>query len=169
LVTYIAQLILDGNSGPNGFSEFYWGQYNLVMSRWLIAAFLCMAPGIAAQQKPAGQKEPAAQEEAPPEEDVTEKPKEYSFNPLQAEKEVRVGNYYFRKGSYRAAVLRFREATKWNANFAEAYFRLGEASEKQKDWKSAREAYEKFLELAADDKRAPEVRKKVEKLSKRKR
>ena len=139
------------------------------MSRWLIAAFLCLAPGIAAQQKPAGQKEPAAQEEAPPEEDVTEKPKEYSFNPLQAEKEVRVGNYYFRKGSYRAAVLRFREATKWNANFAEAYFRLGEASEKQKDWKSAREAYEKFLELAADDKRAPEVRKKVEKLSKRKR
>jgi tetratricopeptide (TPR) repeat protein len=139
------------------------------MSRWLIAAFLCLAPGLTAQQKPPEQKPPEQQEEAPPEEDVTEKPKEYSFNPLQAEKEVRVGNYYFRKGSYRAAVLRFREATKWNATFAEAYFRLGEASEKQKDWKSAREAYEKFLELAANDKRAPDVRKKVEKLSKKKR
>jgi len=150
-------------------SEFYWGQYNLIMSRWLIATFLCLAPHMTAQQKPPEQKPPEQKEEAPPEEDVTEKPKEYSFNPLQAEKEVRVGNYYFRKGSYRAAVLRFREATKWNANFAEAYVRLGEASEKQKDWKSAREAYEKFLELAADDKRAADVRKKVEKLSKRKR
>jgi tetratricopeptide (TPR) repeat protein len=149
-------------------SEFYWGQYNLIMSRWLIAAFLCL-PGITAQQKPPEQKPPEQQEEAPPEEDVAEKPKEYSFNPLQAEKEVRVGNYYFHKGSYRAAALRFREATRWNGNFAEAYFRLGEASEKQKDWKAAREAYEKFLELAADDKRAPEVRHKVQKLSKGKR
>jgi len=44
--------------------------------------------------------------------------------------------------------------------------RLGEAEEKQKDWKLAREAYQKFLELAADDKRSPEIRKKVAKLSK---
>jgi tetratricopeptide (TPR) repeat protein len=136
------------------------------MSCWLIAALLCLSPGMTAQQKPPVQKPPEQQEEAPPEEDVAEKPKEYSFNPLQAEKEVRVGNYYFHKGSYRAAALRFREATKWNANFAEAYFRLGEASEKQKDRKAALEAYEKFLELAADDKRSPEIRKKVEKLSK---
>ena len=151
------------------FSEFYCGQYNLIMSRWLDCAFLCLAPGIAAQQKPPEQKPPEQQEEAPPEEDVTEKPKEYSFNPLQAEKEVRVGNYYFRKGSYRAAVLRFREATKWNANLRKRIFGWERRRRKQKDWKSAREAYEKFLELAADDKRAPEVRKKVEKLSKRKR
>src|SRR5579863_5297545 len=91
------------------------------------------------------------------------------LNPLQAEKEVRVGNYYFHKGSYKAAVDRFREATKWNPNFAEAYVRLGEAEEKQKDWPAAREAYEKFLQLAEDDKRGPDIRKKVEKLSKGKR
>jgi len=82
---------------------------------------------------------------------------------------VRVGNYYFHKGSYKAAVDRFREATKWNPNFAEAYVRLGEAEEKQKDWPAAREAYEKFLQLAEDDKRGPDIRKKVEKLSKGKR
>jgi tetratricopeptide (TPR) repeat protein len=114
-----------------------------------------------AQQKPAEQ-----QEQAPPEEDEAEKPPQYSFNPLQADKDVRIGNYYFHKGNYRAATQRFREATKWNANLAEAYVRLGEAEEKQRDWSAAREAYEKFVELAADDKRVPEIRKKLEKLPK---
>jgi len=134
------------------------------MSRWLGAAFLFLMNAQA--QKPPEAKPAEQQEQAPPEEDEAEKPKEYSFNPLQAEKEVRVGNYYFHKGSYRAAAGRFREATKWNPAFAEAYVRLGEAEEKQRSWKAAEEAYDKFLELAADDKRAPEIRKKVEKLAK---
>ena len=42
---------------------------------------------------------PAVQEEEPPEEDTSLKPKEYSFNPLQASKEVRIGEYYFKKKS----------------------------------------------------------------------
>jgi tetratricopeptide (TPR) repeat protein len=144
-------------------SEFFQGQYNLIMSRWFGLAFICLISGnfsVIPQEKP------AAQEQAPPEEDEAQKPKEYSFNPLQAEKEMRIGNFYFRKKSYKAAAQRFREATRWNTNLAEAYFRLGEAEEKQKDWKPAREAYEKFLEVAADDKRSPEIRKKVAKLSK---
>ena len=139
------------------------------MSRWFGLAIICLISGsftVTPQKKPAEQKEPAAQEQAPPEEDEAEKPKEYSFNPLQAEKELRIGNFYFHKGSYKAAAQRYREATRWNGNLAEAYFRLGEAEEKQKDWKLAREAYEKFLELAAEDKRSPEIRKKVAKLSK---
>jgi outer membrane protein assembly factor BamD (BamD/ComL family) len=114
------------------------------------------------EKKPA----PQQQQQAPPEEDEQEKPKEYSFNPLQAEKEMRVGNFYFHKGDFRAAANRFREATNWNPTAPEPYLRLGESEEKQRSWKAAREAYEKFLELAADDKRAPEVRKKLEKISK---
>lgn len=109
------------------------------------AAALC-------QQKPA----------EPPEEDEALAVREYSFNPLQAEKELRVGNFYFRKGSYRAAAMRFREATRWNPKWAEAWLRLGEAQEKLGDEKAAREAYEKFLELAPRHKRAAEVRRKLE-------
>ena len=152
-------------------SEFYRRQYNLIMSRWLRAApvsLLIAGLALPAQQKPSAQKPPEPQEQVPPEEDEGEKPKEYSFNPLQAEKEVRIGNYYFRKGNYRAAALRFREATRWNNNFSEAYLQLGVAEEKRKDLKAAREAYEKFLELAPDDKRSSDIRKKVERLSKRK-
>jgi tetratricopeptide (TPR) repeat protein len=133
------------------------------MSRWLGTAFFClMIGGLGAGQE----KKPAQQQQAPPEEDEQEKPKDYSFNPLQAEKEMRVGNFYFHKGDFRAAALRFIEATRWNPTAPEPYLRLGEAQEKQRYWKAAREAYEKFLELAAEDKRAPEVRKKIEKISK---
>jgi len=139
------------------------------MSRWLGAAFLFLWSGscaVSAQDKKLAETKPAEQQQAPPEEDEAEKPKEYSFNPLQAQKEVNTGIFYLHKGSYKGAVQRFQEATKWNPTFAEAYFLLGEAEEKQRSWKAAQEAYEKFLGLAADDKRAAEVRKRVEKLAK---
>jgi tetratricopeptide (TPR) repeat protein len=133
-------------------------------------AFLCLMSGVFAlsgqDKKPADTKTAEQQVQAPPEEDEGEKPKEYSFNPLQANKEMTVGSFYLHKGDFRAAAGRFQEATKWNPTFAEAYFLLGEAEEKQRAWNAAREAYQKFLDLASDDKRAPEVRKKVEKLSK---
>jgi Flp pilus assembly protein TadD len=97
----------------------------------------------------------------PPEEDESLAQKEYSFNPLQAQKEVQVGNYYFKKGSYRAAVSRFREAIKWNQNYAEAYLRLGEACDKLKDSAGAKKAFSKYLELAPDGKEAAAVRKRL--------
>jgi tetratricopeptide (TPR) repeat protein len=88
----------------------------------------------------------------------------YSFNPLQAQKEVKVGNYYYKKGSYRSAAQRFLEATKWNPNYAEAWLRLGEAAEKQNDEKTAVQAFSKYLELQPEAKEAPVVKKKLEKL-----
>ena len=109
----------------------------------------------AQQQKPA----------EPPEEDESLLPKEYSFNPLQAEKELKIGAFYFKRGRYRAAALRFQEATKWNPGLAEAYLRLGEAREKLKDQKAARAAYAKFLELAPDHKRAVEIKRKLARTS----
>lgn len=118
----------------------------MLLTLWLALAAACFAQE---QQKP----------QEPPEEDETLIPKEYSFNPIQAQKEVQIGNYYFKKGNYRAAAGRFREASKWNENYAEAYFRLGEACQKLKDKAGARAAYEKFLKLEPDSKRAAEVRK----------
>ncbi len=109
-------------------------------------------------QKP----QPAPTEQAPPEEDEEAKPKkEYTFNPLQAEKEMKVGVFYFRKGSYKAAEGRFREALKWNPALAEAYLRLGETAEKLHDAKAERQAYAKYIELAPQGKNAESARKKL--------
>ncbi|MGE5644670.1 MAG: tetratricopeptide repeat protein [Acidobacteriota bacterium] len=124
-----------------------------ILALILYFAFICGAQ----QQLP-----PPPAEQAPPEEDETlQKPKEYSFNPIQAEKELKIGNYYFKKGSYKAAAGRFREAVNWNPGYAEAYLRLGEAQEKLKDKKAAAEAYAEFVKLAPEDKRAGAVRKKI--------
>ena len=101
----------------------------------------------------------------PPDEDkATVKPREYPFNPLQSKKEATVGEFYFKKGDFRAAAGRFSEATKYNDSNADAWLRLGDAQEKMKDFKAAREAYEKYLQLAPEAKNAAEVRKKLERL-----
>jgi tetratricopeptide (TPR) repeat protein len=120
-----------------------------------LTALLLFAAVSAAQQ-------PAPQE--PPEEDELSKPKEYTFNPLQAEKELKVGKFYSKKNSWRAASARFLEATRWDPNLSEAWRRLGEAKEKLKDEPGAADAYAKYVELAPDAKDAPELRKRVKEL-----
>ena len=110
-------------------------------------------------QKPAPP--PASTE--PPEEDATLVPKEdYVFNPLQAAKEIKIGQYYLKKGSLKAAAKRFLEASKWDPGSPDAFFYLGETYERMKDAKSARAAYAKYLELAPDAKNAAVVKKKLE-------
>lgn len=108
-----------------------------------------------------GQRQKKGEPQEPPEEDESLIPQEYSFNPLQAEKELKVGAFYFKKGSYKAAARRFEEAAKWSPGYAEAYLRLGEAREKLKDRQAAREAYKKFLELAPEHQRAAEIKRKL--------
>jgi tetratricopeptide (TPR) repeat protein len=109
---------------------------------------------------------PQVDEIEPPEEDESLKPKEYTFNPLQAEQEMKVGGFYFKRGSFRAAALRFEEATKWNPALAEAWRRLGEAREKLKDTDGATAAYRKFLEVEPDGKLAANVKRKLATLAK---
>ena len=137
------------------------------MSRWLSALTLIAFAAFAeTPQKQDKKKEPAKQQEEqpPPDEDEAATAKVYAFNPLQAQKEVRTGEFYFKKGSYRAASTRFREATKWNPGYAEAWLRLGDAAEKQNDAKTIAEAYSKYLELQPDAKNAAEIKKKLDKL-----
>jgi tetratricopeptide (TPR) repeat protein len=142
------------------------------MSRWLFAltllAFIAFAES---PQKPEQKKEPAKQEQGkpeeeppPPDEDAAASAKVYSFNPLQAQKEMRTAEFYFKKGSYRAAATRFREATRWNPTFAPAWLRLGDTAEKQNDPKTIAEAYSKYLELQPDAKNAAEIKKKLDKI-----
>jgi tetratricopeptide (TPR) repeat protein len=151
--------------------------YTLIMSRCL-AALLLLAVTPVFVQNAAGQQSPQLKRRGdtastqpldkdglPPEEDNTVGVnKEYGFNPLQAHKEIAVGNQYFKKGKYRAAAGRYEEATKWNSGDPEAWLRLGEAQEHLKDVNAARDAYTKYLALASDAKNSDVIRKRVEKL-----
>jgi tetratricopeptide (TPR) repeat protein len=105
---------------------------------------------------------PAEQE--PPEEDESLKPEEFSLNPLEAQKNITAGDFYFRtKKNYHAASRRYLRATKWDPGSAEAFLKLGESEEKLNDRAQARGAYEKYLELAPAGKNADTIRKKIEK------
>jgi tetratricopeptide (TPR) repeat protein len=132
------------------------------MSRcWIM---LILAGMSAAQQTPAPKPSVDDQAQLPPEEDKAQKPKEYRFNPVQSQDEVRVGDYYFKSGDFRAAAVRFREATKWNDGNSEAWLLLAETEEKNRQLKAASEAYEKYLDLAPDARNAPSVKKKLKTL-----
>lgn len=102
--------------------------------------------------------------ELPPEEDKTTAPETFSFNPVQSQREVTAGDFYFKKGNYTAAANRYVRATKWNDGNAEAWLRLGEAQEKKSNAKAAVEAYERYLELSPDAKNVNDVKKKLAKL-----
>ena len=126
-----------------------------------------LATILPAQPKPRTPPAPAAvQEQEPPEEDPDLQPKEYTFNPLEASRNITAGNFYFKKGNYRAASRRYLEASKWDPMSAEALMKLGESYEKLRDFTKARETFDKYLTIASDAKDIDAVKKKLAKLPK---
>lgn len=123
------------------------------MTRFLLLALIVSSAAVAQSQAPV---------QEPPEEDVeVNKKTEYVLNPLQAEKEIRVGNYYLKKGSNKAAMRRYEEAVKWDPNSSEGWYKLGEARSKMGDEKGAREAWAKYLEVEPEGKYAASVKKRL--------
>lgn len=88
------------------------------------------------------------------------------WDPHKADKNVEVGDYYFKRRNYVAAANRYREALKWKDNDAEAAFKLGVASEKLGKMADAREAYESYLKILPNGPNAEESKKALEKLPK---
>jgi tetratricopeptide (TPR) repeat protein len=137
----------------------------------IAACSVCASPpedqtstGKLKDRKKQEQLEQQQKEQEPPEEDAGLKEKEYSFNPLQAQKELIAGGFYYKKGNYKASARRYRDATRWDPTSAQAFLRLAQSEEKLKNAQAAREAYAKYLELAPDSKDAESIRKRLEKL-----
>ena len=129
------------------------------MARAIFGAIL-FACALSAQQPQA----PAPPPPEPPEEDEhLASSRVYSFNPLQAKKEMDAGNFYFKKGNFSAAANRYVEATLWDDSAPEPFYKLGEAYEKLSAYGRAREAYTRFLALTSDKGKAEDVRKRMAK------
>jgi len=99
----------------------------------LVLCVLALAIGAFAQTSP--QKPPAlirdtgvAEGKANPE---TVKEKEY--NPMKAEENLRIGEFYFKEGNYVAAIGRYEDAIEYQPNLVAAYDALGRAYEKKAD------------------------------------
>jgi tetratricopeptide (TPR) repeat protein len=96
-----------------------------------------------------------------PEEDESEAPEKFVLNPLESERNIRIGNYYWRKGNARAALRRYERATKYNPNSAEAFFKVAEAEDKLNNKDAARIALKKVMDLSPDSKLGREAKKKL--------
>jgi tetratricopeptide (TPR) repeat protein len=88
------------------------------------------------------------------------------WDPLRAEKDLKVGRYYMNKGDVDAAIDRYEDAIVAKPGYALPFLYLGEAQEKKGQKRLAAKSYTRYLDLSphADD--ADKVRKKIEKLYK---
>jgi tetratricopeptide (TPR) repeat protein len=101
-------------------------------------------------------------ESLPPEEDESVAPEKFPLNPLESDRNIKVGDYYWHKGNFRAALGRYERATRFNPSSAEAFFKVGEAEEKLKNKDAAKIAFEKVVKLAPDSKLAHDAKKKLD-------
>lgn len=75
-----------------------------------------------------------------------------------ASQSVEIGDYYLRKGKYKAALSRFQEAVKTDPHYAPAYRELGRVYEKMGSWKRSLDSYQKYLDELPSAKEAREAR-----------
>jgi tetratricopeptide (TPR) repeat protein len=146
---------------------------------WILAGASVVVPGLAADartQEP--QQEPAQKpEDAPPSKQkppaktnkdnpTQSAPDQPTWDPLRAEKDLEVGQYYMRKGDLDAAIDRFQDATTAKPGYAIPFRYLGEAQEKKGLKKPAIKSYQRYLDLYPHAEDGEKIRKKIEKLYK---
>ena len=97
---------------------------------------------------------------------TTSAPDQPTWDPLRADKDMQVGEYYLHKGDVDAAIDRFQDAILAKPGYGLPFRYHGEAQEKKGFKKPAIKSYQRYLELVprADD--ADKVKKKIEKLYK---
>ena len=93
-------------------------------------------------------------------------PDQPAWDPLRAEKDLEVGQYYMRKGDVDAAIDRFQDATAAKPGYAVPFRYLGEAQEKKGLKKQAIASYSRYLELYPHAEDGDKIRKKIDKLRK---
>jgi tetratricopeptide (TPR) repeat protein len=91
-------------------------------------------------------------------------PDQPAWDPLRAEKDLEVGQYYMKRGDYDAAIDRFNDAIEAKPGYAVPFKFLGEAQEKKKLRKQAIKSYTRYLELFPSAEDGDKIRKKIDKL-----
>lgn len=88
----------------------------------------------------------------------------HAWDPHKAAKDVEVGDFYFKKKNYRAALERYKEALIYKPNDAIANFRLAECSEKTGNLADAVTHYQEYLEILPHGPFAADAQKALDRL-----
>jgi len=143
----------------------------------LAAVFLLFAASPSRAQNPPQESssKPADAPSAPPPKPSTKQkkdtatqnaPDQPTWDPLRAEKDLEVGQFYLKKGDLDAAIDRFQDAILAKPGYAIPFRYLGEAQEKSGLKKQALKSFQRYLDLYPHAEDADKVRKKIDKLYK---
>lgn len=100
----------------------------------------------------------------PPASDVQEF---HPWDPMKALKDVEVGDYYFKRKNYRAALDRYKEALYYKDNDAVATFRVAQCQEKLGDAAEAGKYYDQYLKILPEGPYAKESIAALDRLGKK--
>ena len=88
----------------------------------------------------------------------------HPFDPHRALKDIEVGDFYFKKKNYGAALDRYREALFYKPNDAVSNFRIAQALDKLARLDEAAGHYEEYLKILPNGPLAEEAKKALEKI-----
>jgi len=88
----------------------------------------------------------------------------HPWNPYRAVKDDEVGDFYFKRKNYKAALARYQDALDFKENDAVATFRLAQCFEKLDQPDQAINHYRQYLKILPEGPFAKEARKSLEKL-----
>ncbi len=91
-------------------------------------------------------------------------PDQPMWDPLRAERDLQVGQYYMHKGDMDAAIDRFQDAALAKPGYAIPFRFLGEAQEKKGLKRDAIQSYTRYLDLYPHAEDKDKIEKKIEKL-----
>ena len=90
----------------------------------------------------------------------------HPWNPMKALKNIEVGDFYFKRKNYKAALERYKEALYYKDGDALASFRLAVCQEKLGDKAEARKYYEQYLKILPEGPFAKDAHASLERLAK---
>lgn len=98
--------------------------------------------------------------------DVTGVTEFHAYDPHKAAKDIEVGDFYFKRGNYKAAEARYEDALDWKPNDAIATFRLAQSEEKLGKKDDALKNYQEYLKILPAGEFAAEAKSGIERLQK---
>ena len=96
-----------------------------------------------------------------PDDSVTEM---HPWDPHKAQKNVEIGDFYFRQKNYRAALSRYCEALSYKPNDAVSTYKIAETLDKEGDLAGARTYYQSYLKILPEGPFAAHSKKALERI-----